>query len=439
MELNLIGDLMIDEYKFYSISRISPEAPVPVLLFKKYHKALGGSGNLAACLSILGYKINLFGVCSSDSFAEVASLCDKHDLSPQLIFNNKNLLTTKKLRILGDENQLCRIDTDSALDKKNLEAFTEHVHKNINHNAVTALSDYAKGVSDIFIDVNKISPPKYIDPKYPDWKRYKGCKFMKANNIEFDQAAKYSKSKSPYELMEKFEISNLIVTRGNNGCFLYSNGKEIHIEGINTKSIDVTGAGDSFMASFIWANEYGYDINSSLSFANAAAAFSVTRLGAYAPNFYEILQNLSNKMSIKVKSRNEYMKVIIGGCFDCLHAGHVYLFHEAMKIADNVVVAINSDSSVSKLKGANRPYQNLQTRIDNIEKLGFASKVISFDEATPIRILNDENPDVFLKGGDYSGDEDFEDFKFCRNKNIRIQIIPTKDGFSSSRVINEIL
>ena len=175
MELNLIGDLMIDEYKFHSISRISPEAPVPVLLFKKYHKALGGSGNLAACLSILGYKINLFGVCSSDSFAGVASLCDKHDLSPQLIFNNKNLLTTKKLRILGDENQICRIDTDSALDKKNLEAFTEHVHKNINHNAVTALSDYAKGVSDIFIDVNKISPPKYIDPKYPDWKRYKGC------------------------------------------------------------------------------------------------------------------------------------------------------------------------------------------------------------------------------------------------------------------------
>ena len=150
MELNLLGDFMIDEYEFYSISRISPEAPVPVLIFNKYNLALGGSGNLAGCLSLLGFKVNLYGVCSLESFSEIKKLCLKYNINTDFLFKNNNIVTTRKLRILGDNKQICRIDKDSFLNKKDLKDFAKHLKKNINNESFMALSDYAKGTSDVF-------------------------------------------------------------------------------------------------------------------------------------------------------------------------------------------------------------------------------------------------------------------------------------------------
>lgn len=239
-------------------------------------------------------------------------------------------------------------------------------------------------------------------------------------------------------MIKKYCIYNLIVTRGKNGCAYYSNKEKIEIKGISVTNIDVTGAGDSFMASFIWAKEFGYDITNSLIFANATAACSVRKVGAYAPNFYEILELLSQDLNIDRDNDFRFKKVLIGGCFDCLHAGHLYLFNEAIKIAESIIVAVNSNSSVTNLKGSERPFQDIETRINNIRKLGFSKNIIAFEEKSPIKILEKENPDVFIKGGDYTGDEDFEDFNFCKEKNIEIIIIPTKEGFSSSRIIDEI-
>ena len=318
---------------------------------------------------------------------------------------------------MGNDAQICRIDKDSFLDEKSLKIFSNHVEDKINKKIPIALSDYAKGVSNIFIDNKTIDKPKYVDPKYPDWQRYSGCTFMKANNIEFRQALKFSKmQKNAHELMKNYNIANLIVTNGKSGCSFYSNGKKMNIKGISVNCLDVTGAGDSFMASFIWANEFGFDVLNSILFANASAAYSVTKLGAYSPNFYEILSILPDDLKIQINKDQKYNKIIVGGCFDCLHAGHVYLLKEALNLAKTVIVAINSDSSVSKIKGKGRPYQNLEKRMNNIKKLGFVSEIIPFDNISPKSVLEDEMPDAFLKGGDYSGKEDYEDFTFCRKK-----------------------
>ena len=439
MELNLLGDFMLDEYEFYSISRISPEAPVPVLIFDRYNLTLGGSGNLAACLSLLGFKINLFGVCSSESFEEIQNLCSEYKINTDFLYKNDDIVTTRKLRILGDNQQICRIDKDSSLDKKNLEDFVNHFKKNINNESFIVLSDYAKGTSDIFLDNSDIKPLKYIDPKYPDWGRYYNCEFIKANDIEFNQALSFSKCKDAHELIKKFNISNLIVTRGGDGCSFYSKELSKQIKGIPVDVKDVTGAGDSFMASFIWANEFGYDIQNSLNFANAAAACSVSHVGSYTPNYYEILDHLDKKLVLDRKKDNfKFKKVLIGGCFDCLHAGHIYLFSEAIRLAKTVIIAINSNSSVSKLKGKSRPFQDIETRVSNINKLGIAIKIIVFNEDSPIKILQKEGPDIFLKGGDYKGDENFEDFNYCKESGIDLHFVAIKEGFSSSGIIDAI-
>tara|TARA_B100000780_G_scaffold277917_1_gene249851 strand:- start:113 stop:1435 length:1323 start_codon:yes stop_codon:yes gene_type:complete len=439
MELNLVGDFMLDEYEFYSISRISPEASVPVLIFDKYNLALGGSGNLAGCLSLLGFKINLFGVCSSESFSEIEKLCLEYKINTDFLFKKDDIVTTRKLRILGDNQQICRIDKDSFLNKKNLEDFAKHLKKNINNESFIVLSDYAKGTSDIFLENSDIKSPKYIDPKYPDWSRYYNCEFLKANDIEFNQALVFSNCKDAHELIKKFNISNLIVTRGEKGCSFYSNDLTMQIKGIPTEVKDVTGAGDSFMASFIWANEFGYDIENSLNFANATAACSVSYVGSYTPNYFEILDRLNKNLELDInKDIFKYKKVLIGGCFDCLHAGHIFLFSEAIRLAKTVIIAINSDSSVSKLKGKSRPFQDIETRVSNIKKLGIAANIVVFDEDSPIKVLEEAKPDVFLKGGDYNGDEDFEDFNYCKENDIDLYFVATKEGFSSTRIIDEI-
>lgn len=439
MELNLLGDFMIDEYEFYSISRISPEAPVPVLIFNKYNLALGGSGNLAGCLSLLGFKVNLYGVCSLESFSEIKKLCLKYNINTDFLFKNNNIVTTRKLRILGDNKQICRIDKDSFLNKKDLKDFAKHLKKNINNESFMALSDYAKGTSDVFFEDLNIKPPKYIDPKYPDWSRYINCEFLKANDKEFNQALDFSGCRDAYELIKKFNILNLIVTRGEMGCSFYSNDLTIQVKGIPTQVKDVTGAGDSFMASFIWANEFGYDIENSLNFANAAAACSVGFVGSYTPNFFEILDCLNKNLELDFNSNIfKYDKVLIGGCFDCLHAGHIHLFSEAIKLAKTLIIAINSNNSVTKLKGKSRPFQDIETRVSNIKKLGISSNILVFDESSPIKVLEEVRPDVFLKGGDYNGDEGFDDFNYCKENNIDLHFVSTKKGFSSTRIINEI-
>ena len=438
-ELNVIGDLMLDEHRFYTISKASPEAPVPVLEFKSQKITLGGCGNLAACLSVLGFKVNLFGVCCIDSMGDMKKLFSTYNLEPKNLFATSEIKTTRKLRLIADNQQICRIDEDSSLTEKNLNLFSEYFNNNASKNVLLSLSDYAKGVSDILLENLGRPAPKYIDPKYNDWSRYKNCEFMKANEIELAEAFKFSECSDPFDLMKIYKIKNLIVTRGAMGCTYYSGQNKINIPGIFVDARDVTGAGDSFLAAFIWANEFGYDMKSSLNFANGSAAISVQYIGVYTSNFFEILPFIKNDLMLKpIFANRKFNKVMIGGCFDCLHAGHLSLFHEAIKISNSVVVAINSNDSVSRIKGPARPYQDLETRISNIKKLGFAQKIIPFNEDSPINVLKKECPNAFIKGGDYSGDEEFEDFKYCRENNIQLIIIPTKEGFSSSNIIDEI-
>lgn len=444
MKINLIGDIMLDEYEFYTSTRISPEAPVPVLTgFKDKKIKLGGAANLAACLSTLGYQINLYGVCSKVGFEEYKHLVQKENINIDHLLVDETIQTTRKKRMIVSGKQICRVDEETILTKSHSKEFLKRVKENIDLKYPILLSDYAKGTSDIYLDkkIRSVMKSRYIDPKYPNWDRYSGSEYLKANEKEYNESLELSGCVNASELIEKYKIKNLIVTMGNKGSKLTSINEEHRINGIAVEVADVTGAGDCFMAAFVWAIEFGYQIKSALLFANAAAAVSVKYLGVFRPDFYQILASLEHKLVLEEsttdsKKIRENNTLLLGGCFDCLHAGHLYLFKKAIELSSEIIIAINTDESVSSLKGNKRPIQKLKDRISAIEKLGFAKQIIPFSGLTPINVIKEIKPKTFLKGGDYSGHEKFEDFIFCRENNIKIETINLKKGFSTTNLID---
>ena len=423
---------------------MSPEAPVPVLKdLKKVEVKLGGAANLAACLSILGYKVNLFGACSNEGLAQYKSLAKNENINADYLLADESIKTTRKKRMIVSGNQICRVDEETILTEDHSTKLLKKIQENIDLNYPIVLSDYAKGSSNIYLDkkIPEEMRPQYIDPKYPNWSRYMGCEYLKANEKEYNESLKFSGCKNALDLIEKYNLENLIVTIGNKGSKLISKNENYSVTGINVDVSDVTGAGDCFLAAFIWAKEFGYQTESALLFANSAAAVSIKYLGVFKPDFYQILASLQQKLVFDDRAINlkqvQGNTLLLGGCFDCLHAGHLYLFNEAIEKSSDIVIAINSDESISSIKGTDRPIQTLKQRISAIEKLGFAKQIIPFHGSTPIDVIKEIKPKTFLKGGDYSGHEDFEDFIFCRDNNIKIEIIELKDGFSTTGLIEK--
>ena len=443
-KINVFGDLIIDSHEYFKSLRESPEANVPVLEQPKVIENLGGAGNLARNLSSLGFEVNLFCLCSNDEKEKIIYLLKKNKLNTDKILWSNDLESTVKRRIYCNDKYLCRIDKDMTVNSN----FFENLSKDYNldekifsDDCVNVLSDYNKGTFNFFnfLGKGKDFSFKYIDPKLNDWNSYKNSKFLKANKKEIKECLKYNNLKNEREVKNLFNIDNLIITDGENGSYIYPKEKDdlIKIEPYKIKFEDVSGAGDSFLAAFIWAIENGFSKKSSMHFASACSAVSVSKPNVYAPEFFEIIELLDKRLELKngANENYKYLNGLIGGCFDVLHPGHFAIIAEAKKMCKNLYIAMNSDSSVCKLKGKSRPINNSRKRKHNLMKLGLVKEVIEFNELTPVKLLEKINPEVFFKGGDYTGYEDFEDFNFCRENNIDLEVIKYLEGFSSSDII----
>ncbi|AXX91767.1 bifunctional heptose 7-phosphate kinase/heptose 1-phosphate adenyltransferase [Malaciobacter molluscorum LMG 25693] len=431
----VIGDLMIDHYLWGSCDRISPEAPVQIIDVKKETTVLGGAGNVINNLLSLGSDVGVISVVGDDEVAkELKSMLDKHGAKSFLI-EQKGRKTSKKSRIMASHSQVVRYDHESKnsisfdSEKKIFEKFQEL----INRYDIILFSDYGKGVitkdlSKKIIDYAKKYDKKVIvDPKGEDYSKYSGAYFLTPNKKEAQIASKVeieNEEKLKEALIKLKTIASLdysIITLSEQGIALLKDDEVILRPTVAREVFDVTGAGDTVLASLGFALSLGKDLVEAIEFANLAAGVVVGKLGSATVTLDEIEEyktslNQSSiefhlktfkeieKISNRLKEQNKKI-VFTNGCFDILHKGHVSYLNTAKSFGDVLILGLNSDDSVKRLKGENRPINNQDDRAYILLALECVDYVVIFDEDTPYELISLVKPDILVKGADYDGKE----------------------------------
>lgn len=388
----IIGDNIIDEYWIGSSTRISPEAPVPVVNDIVKYSFPGGAGNVLA--NMMAFGENPVFICNPEQ-------------------------KTTKIRIVSNNHILCRLDYESYVP------FSIPKINNLNDHNYAILSDYNKGVisypKEIIQRLVSNNIKVLVDPK-KSFYNYVGAWLIKANKDEFEQeAGKGNIYDSCVELCKKYGFKYLVVTLGSDGCYVYDHDKRkgLHIESEKRTVLDVTGAGDVFMASLGYYIQKGFSVCKSAKYANKLAGISVSHLGTYVITKSDIA-------SVESKT------VFTNGCFDVIHRGHIELLKKSKQLGKKLVVGLNSDESVRRLKGDKRPINNQENRKIVLESMDCVDEVIIFDEDTPYQLIQRLSPDIITKGGDYKPSE------VVGNDLAEVVIIPYEHGYSSTGVIDEI-
>ncbi|MBT0879141.1 D-glycero-beta-D-manno-heptose 1-phosphate adenylyltransferase [Campylobacter sp. 2018MI01] len=446
----VIGDLIHDIYVFANCTRISPEAPVPVITPKSEKKVLGGMANVANNLAKLGANVSILSVIGDDDSAKfIESELQKQNITCHII-KQKDRKTSTKTRIFGSNQQIVRIDiesTEQISDKLADELFDKIRNDKYD---VIIFSDYDKGVVSPYLaqkiikfakDSNTLS---LADPK-KDFYKFKGidlitpnykeaCEFL-GNFNEYDDDILL---KSLEKLQKELDLKIPLITLGSNGiAAVYDNKLNRHYA-LAKEVFDVTGAGDSVISSlsFFLANDF--NISKSIDLANKAAAIVVGKIGAVSVGLDEII-NFDNefykfKNIDEIKQLSKGKKIVFtNGCFDILHYGHLSYLRAAKELGDILVVGLNSDESIKRLKGENRPINNIMTRKAMMCALEFVDYVCEFSEDTPINLIKTLEPDILVKGADYEGKE-VVGSSYAKE----VKLIEFKTGYSTTNIIEKI-
>jgi len=414
---------MLDQYVSGQVTRISPEAPVPVVKVSKEWSTLGGAANVAANVSSLGGEAFLVGlVGNDDNRASIEVICKQQNITHHLFASDQPTIT--KTRIVSGQ-QIVRVDREELLtwNPDAQKEFASAVNDWVKGADLILLSDYDKGtlsddtLSLIFRAAEKHNKRVLIDPKRADWQGYAGA-FAVTPNLAELAITKIGKEISNEDnlvvqtanlLRSEFSIKNVVATRSSYGMTLVGDQEVLNIPTRALEVYDVSGAGDTVLAALGVRLAEGHSISESAFFANAAAGIVVSKLGTatVTKNEVESSRNagsrfLENAQIDAFKKNYQGMKVVFtNGCFDVLHQGHRSLLEQAKELGDVLVVAINSDESITRLKGSDRPINTETGRIEAISALPYVDKVLVFSEDTPYQLLEKLNPDVLVKGGDY--------------------------------------
>ena len=461
----VVGDLMLDRYWQGNASRISPEAPVPVLHVTNTQDRLGGAGNVALNLKALGCQVSLVAVVGQDEAGHILekqlNQADIHCYLHRL----PNIVTTTKLRVLGHHQQLVRLDFEAPLDASKTEPLISDVKKILEQGIdILVLSDYAKGTlhhAQAFIAAAKaLNIPVLVDPKSLDFTLYQGATIITPNQKEFEAivgriADDEDLITKGYALLQDYDVSALLVTRSEHGMMLISSEMPPAHFPIQAREVyDVTGAGDTVIAVMAASLAVGESLNKSVMLANIAAGLVVQKLGAAAISIDELRQAVLQTMRHSVvsgcivteqalisllevlRAQGETI-VMTNGCFDILHAGHVQYLEQAKTLGDRLIVAINDDQSVRRLKGEKRPINGLQERMSIVAGLRAVDWVVSFSEDTPARLIQTIEPDILVKGEDYQVWQ-IAGADHVLSKGGRVELLPFKKGCSTSTLIEKI-
>lgn len=456
----VIGDIMLDRYCRGSINRISPEAPVPVLRYKGENNILGGAANVATNLVGIGQKVSLMACIGEDEAGkEIRNLLTMAGVDSEMVFVEKNRPTTLKMRFVAGNQQLLRVDDESTqeLSKNTQEELLAVYERRIQEFDLILISDYMKGVlsydfTQKLIEIANANNKRVIvDVKDKNSKKYAGSYLLKPNRKELNDL-----TGMPVETMdevvlamnalrEKAECKCILATLSADGMAYLDENNQVSFEKSDSRKVyDVVGAGDTAFAYVAAALAFGFSSQEMLKLANTASSIKVTRFGTAVVTISEVIDELFHEVN-KIQTMDTIEKALEGqrhkkivftnGCFDILHIGHIRYLKEAKAKGDILVLGLNSDLSVKRLKGPSRPVNCEQDRMDMLAEMEFIDYVVLFEEDTPYELITRVKPDILVKGGDYQVDN-IVGADFVRASGGSVEVIPFVEGKSTTNIIN---
>ncbi|NVN98261.1 MAG: bifunctional D-glycero-beta-D-manno-heptose-7-phosphate kinase/D-glycero-beta-D-manno-heptose 1-phosphate adenylyltransferase HldE [Geobacteraceae bacterium] len=465
----VIGDLMLDEYLWGKTDRISPEAPVQVVDVLREDVRLGGAGNVVSNLAALGAAVSVCSVIGDDdNGALLRSTFNDLNVGTDGLFADLNRRTGKKTRVMASHQQIVRIDreTKDALHPEFEIMLINWLQANICNYHVLVVSDYLKGVLtpailETIITLGKSSSiPVVVDPKGSDYSKYCGATILTPNRKEAEQASaiaindEASLNLAAAKLLESLKLSALLITRSEAGMSLFRPSADpLHIPTVAREVYDVTGAGDTVLALLSLGLASGLSLDDSSKLANTAAGIVVGKLGTSTLKPAEILDEIGRSLyggDSKIKSLDALTEIIVAekargkrvvftnGCFDLLHAGHVKYLQKARSLGDLLVLGLNSDASVRRLKGEKRPLISEDERAHILAALDCIDHVVIFDEDTPLTVIERLKPFILAKGGDYTL-EGVVGREIVEAEGGRVELVQFVDGKSTTNIIEKIL
>lgn len=451
----VIGDVMLDRYWHGDAGRISPEAPVPVVRVTHDEARPGGAANVALNLSSLGANVSCAGLVGEDADADLLELTLKnHNVTPE--FTRVAHRTITKLRVLSQAHQMIRLDFETPFASADANILADSV--SFDGATAVVLSDYAKGSLEPRVLIKKaktLGLPVVVDPKGTDFEKYRGATLLTPNRSEFEAVCgawlnDQELIEKGRELLVSLDIESILVTRSEQGMTLIRRDGSVSQFAATAREVaDVTGAGDTVIATLAAGLGSGMSLVASAELANRAAGIVVSKLGTATVSVRELERTLAVDQGIfhaaedaaswAEQCRAQGEKVVMtNGCFDILHAGHVSYLKEAASLGDRLIVAVNSDASVARLKGPERPVNTVERRLQVLAGLGAVDAVIAFEDDTPIPLIDAVRPDVLVKGGDYKSVQDVVGYEQVFAYGGEVKVLGEVANLSTSHLIAKI-
>ena len=459
----VIGDLMIDHYLWGSCERISPEAPVQVINVGDESMSLGGAGNVINNLNALGAQVDVISVIGNcETSGKLKALLANIKVNTKYLITQNKRVTSKKTRIISSQQQVVRYDHESTdeISDESQKSILASFEKLVSNYDAVLLSDYGKGVLTIELTQSLIAIANdknikvLVDPKGLDYSKYRGSYLLTPNKKEASEATKInitddaSLTKAITQLKTEYDLDVSLITLSEQGVAIYDDKLRVHPT-VSREVFDVTGAGDTVLASLGFALACGYKIDAAVEFANLAAGVVVGKIGSAIATLNEIIEYESSlnkstsdehiktfdeiaSLSKELRARGKKI-IFTNGCFDILHIGHVRYLETAKSYGDILILGLNSDRSVTSIKGKGRPINIQLDRAYMLAALEAVDYVVVFDEDTPYDLIKAVKPDVLVKGSDYEGKkvvgQDIAD---------ELKLVQFVDGKSTTKTIEKI-
>lgn len=455
----VVGDVILDRYWYGATRRISPEAPVPIVQVQRTEERPGGAGNVALNVRSLGGQAVLIGVTGPDTAAEtLRGLLQQRGVECRFV-EVTGFPTVTKLRVLSQHQQLIRLDFEDDALAVPWGSVIGAYRQQLKGTNVVLLSDYAKGslgcATELIRLAREAGKPVLVDPKGSDFTRYRGATVITPNWSEFITIVGPCEDEQTVEqkarvLCEQLALEALLITRGERGMTLIpQQGERRDLRAHAAEVYDVTGAGDTVIATLATGLATGLSLPEATALANTAAGLVVAKLGTASVTMAEVIAALhmhpraasgivdeDRLMTLVARARGRGERIVMtNGCFDILHAGHVYYLQAARKLGDRLIVAVNDDASVKRLKGSGRPVNPLPRRMVVLDALTAVDWVLPFPEDTPERLIARLLPDVLVKGSDYSPDR-IAGASLVKAHGGEVVVIDYLEGFSTTELID---